>query len=176
MPQTMQTLAEAVHRLLQDKRVTETGCWEPTVVKANRRGYPSIHVDGKPRKGHRVTYAYFRGPIPPGMLVLHTCDNRACVNPDHLYVGDYADNTRDILVRGRANPRRGEDVHIAKLTEADVIRIRERVAQGEMAGQVAADYGVDASNVSKIARGDKWKHVGGPITHRYKTTRATAAS
>ena len=74
-----------------------SGCWEWTAYRYH--GYGILSVGRKPTKAHRFVYEQLRGPIPEGKIICHTCDNRGCVNPDHMYVGTYADNNRDIADR-----------------------------------------------------------------------------
>lgn len=76
-----------------------TGCWNWTGYLYH--GYGIISVGRKPTKAHRFSYMLHIGSIPDGMIICHTCDNRSCVNPSHLYAGTYADNNRDISERGR---------------------------------------------------------------------------
>lgn len=95
------------------------------------------------------------GDIPDGMLVLHECDNPSCVNPGHLKLGTYADNTSDMMNRGRC-PNLGSGCHLAKLTENDVREIRARIENGESQRPIARDYGIHQGTVSKIARGQTW--------------------
>lgn len=75
-------------------------CWIWT-GPTNNHGYGRF---GGSRYAHRVSYQLAHGPIPPGMVVLHRCDNPPCVNPDHLSLGTQRDNVRDMVTKGRHNP------------------------------------------------------------------------
>jgi len=78
-------------------------CWEWTASK-NVHGYGIIKKDGRMHLAHRVLFELTGGKIPNGMQVLHHCDNPACVNPDHLFLGTHGDNMRDMFKKGRGNP------------------------------------------------------------------------
>lgn len=81
--------------------VSPAGCWEWQRSKDNV-GYGTFKdVTRKTHKLHRLMYQLYKGSIPEGMLVCHTCDNPACCNPDHLWVGTQKDNIRDCVVKGR---------------------------------------------------------------------------
>lgn len=90
--------------------VTETGCWLWTgQTLGKQKRYPKIMVGGRKGKyiaAHRVSYAAFVGPIPEGMSVLHKCDIPLCVNPSHLFLGNQADNMRDMKIKGRSTKGR----------------------------------------------------------------------
>ena len=79
-----------------------TGCWNWT-ASVRDNGYGQMQTHKKVERAHRVSWEIHRGEIPDGMFVLHRCDNRLCVNPDHLYLGTHADNMRDITERGRSS-------------------------------------------------------------------------
>jgi hypothetical protein len=90
-------------------RYAGAGCWQWTAT-TDRKGYGKLSVDNRPVSAHRLSYQWFRGPIPEGMMVCHTCDNPGCVNPSHLFLGSAKDNTDDAVTKGRlvGNRRRGD--------------------------------------------------------------------
>lgn len=137
--------------------VTESGCWE---WKGSRRGpgYGRISVCGKVVPTHRLAYETWVGPIPEGHLVRHKCDNPPCINPSHLETGTHRDNARDRETRTRSSAGSGNPR--AKLTEKDVLDIREEYAKGVLTQQMLAEvYGVKAHAVYKAIHGLSWKEV-----------------
>ena len=142
-----------------DRSKGYASCWEWKGAK-NKDGYGQIQVNGKLIGAHRAAYELYRKPVPAGMSVLHACDNRACANPSHLFLGTHADNMADKLNKGRHVAPKGEAHGCAKLTEADVIAIKKRLAGGrESQEAIAVDYGVSRAAVSKIRTGRKWRHI-----------------
>lgn len=102
--------------------ISNSGCWEVVSHAPNcSTGYPQVVVNGKNLSAHRYVYQEFVDGIPAGMVIRHTCDNRRCINPDHLQTGTLADNAADCVERGRS--LRGERNNWAKLTEAQVLEI-----------------------------------------------------
>lgn len=94
----------------------------------HRNGYGQAYdrFEKKQVLAHRLIWQECFGPIPVGMFVLHRCDNRSCVNPEHLFLGSHQDNMTDMLKKGRSNSPRGEEKWCAKLTQADVEGMRKQ--------------------------------------------------
>lgn len=79
-----------------------TGCFIWYGAK-QKNGYGHRNVNGKTKLVHRISYEETFGPIPKGMLVCHSCDNRLCINPQHLFLGTHKDNTNDMMRKGRGS-------------------------------------------------------------------------
>ena len=138
--------------------VSASGCWEWNGGH-DSSGYGALGTatDGS-KKAHRVSYEHFKGDIPNGMLVCHSCDNRNCVNPEHLWLGSIANNNADRDAKKRQS--RGSNSPQAKLTEQDVVRIRLLWSSGERNNtQLSKMFGVSSGRVSDIVNRKSWKHV-----------------
>lgn len=132
--------------------VKPSSCWLWGGPRSEN-GYGVIEVRGTIYRVHRVVYEYCVADIPEGLIVLHSCDNPPCCNPEHLRAGTHADNSADCLARGR-NPA-------CKLTEDDV-RLLRRLAVGPSRlphRRLAERFGISADTVSQIVRCDTWRHV-----------------
>jgi hypothetical protein len=142
------------------KVVRSDGCWNWSAAHS-RDGYGAFLVGGMARRAHRLAYEDAHGPIPPGLSVLHRCDNRTCVRPSHLYVGTAGDNARDAVSRGRmtAPVIQGPDRAHSKLSPALVRDIRRRWVGGEAASALAREVGVSSSLVRRVVRREIWKAV-----------------
>ncbi len=144
--------------LLNGIRKRKNGCWVCDNAYSMNTGYTEIKI-GRGSLGifrqttHTLSYEHFLGAIPSGMLVCHRCDNRACCNPSHLFLGTYADNQGDMATKDRV--AFGERHYNAKLTEEDVLLIRE-LSPSVSAEALAERFGVTAKNIWHILRGDTW--------------------
>lgn len=135
------------------------GCWLWT-NETNGVGYGRIRPirGGKWAYVHRLVWEWTNGPIPDKRCVLHHCDVRNCVRPDHLFIGTKRQNTADMMGKGRFRNgsalRRGE--RRAKLTPEQALEIRARYAAGERPTRLASEYGVRYQTIWKIATGRRW--------------------
>jgi hypothetical protein len=124
----------------------------------NRLGYGCMSALGE-SKAHRVSYRLFRGD-PGGLSVLHRCDVRNCVNPDHLYLGTQLENMRDCRDRGRNKviPLPGERNPMARLTAYKVGEMRRiRQEQGLSAQKLGRMFGVSTMTAHRAIKGESWK-------------------
>lgn len=138
-----------------------TGCWIWNGTLAGRPLYGRFWTGTRHIRAHRYSYEHFVGPITLGMLVCHKCDVPLCVNPDHLFLGTQTDNMRDKFRKGRANIKFGVEASTAKLTEKDVLEIREIYASGTKRSypDVGRKYGVHWSTIRYIVLRITWPHI-----------------
>jgi len=134
----------------------EDECWEWT--GAYSAGYGQMMIDGEKVGSHRISLM-IDGVDVGEEHALHTCDNKSCVNPDHIYLGDPKDNMDDAKERGQYESNKGEDHGQSKLTESEVLEIRKRCDQGETLTSIAEDYPVSRSQISNIGNRKKWPHL-----------------
>lgn len=122
-------------------------------------GYGSVRINGIQQLAHRISWFYTYGKMPT-QFVLHSCDVRLCVNPNHLREGTYQDNADDKVSRNRQSCLQGERHGMAKLTESQVISIRKMYASGGTTqAQLASEMGVTATMIGDIVRRNRWKHI-----------------
>lgn len=134
-------------------------CWAWT-GKPAKSGYGVVGIGKRHVYAHRFSWGLHFGEIPEGLCVLHRCDNRVCVNPDHLFLGTHTDNSNDKMKKGRQPA--GEQLRHAILTAEKVKEIRERYKPYDKQNgpqALADEFGVSYYTVIDIARGRNWKHV-----------------
>lgn len=162
----------AAHRVtdaagyLMTRGKADGDCWIWTGSK-NKKGYGTVNLSShKTNLVTRVIWEIFRGAIPDGMLVCHICDNPICFKIEHLFLGTHADNSADMVRKGRSGNTRGEKSGKAKITEAQVAEMRTRRAAGELNKTIAASFGLHPAHVSRLTRGKRWGHLNLPIAIR----------
>jgi hypothetical protein len=142
-------------RLISIAEVKDFGqCWPVTCGKTHD-GYGQIRVNGPKRRAHRVMFSLFY-PDVPAVVVRHTCNNPACINPAHLRAGTQKDNAEDRMNSGRGGDLRGEKNGRAVLT---VARVQEIRASAESAPALAARFGLTRQTIHAIRKRRIWKHI-----------------
>lgn len=142
----------------------EDECWE-WIGSKNKGGYGKIRIKNKIYLAHRISWFLHNGEIPVidsyhGMCVCHTCDNRKCVNPNHLLLGTHKDNMDDRDLKERWNGGVGEKNGSHKLTEQQVIEIREKYVPYKYSTcKLAEEYGVLNKAIHDIITRKTWKHL-----------------
>ena len=162
----MMIVAQNIERRFFRYAIQQDGCWGWS-GKGLCRGYPLIRTTTQSYRANRVSWMIHRGIIPEGMHVLHHCDNPICTNPDHLFIGTHLDNINDMIAKGRGvfqvAPEKlrhaGSEHGNSKLTEHDVIEIRNLRAGGMRQWEIAKRFGITRGNVGHIVRRQAWAHV-----------------
>ena len=143
-------------RLMRKCRIADSGCWEWTGA-LDRQGYGKIGVNGKTISTHRLSAHIHLGfDMDPDLCVCHRCDNPLCFNPAHLFIGSVSTNMLDAAFKGRSSGMARPE---AKVTDAQVLEMRCRHANGETQRQLAAEYGLTFQGVHKIVTRKTWRHL-----------------
>lgn len=126
------------------------------IAAKNHHGYGRFQIKRKGIYAHRFSYEHYIGKIPKDMYVLHKCDIRHCVNPDHLFLGSLQDNTLDMFNKNRNANVNGTNNPLHKLTEKEVIKIRNDIRTCKA---IAKQYNISPAQVHRIKRKIQWKHI-----------------
>jgi hypothetical protein len=139
------------------KHDEDGACWTYTGY-IGRNGYGYFNIKRKTVTAHRTAFALANG-YATNLCVLHSCDNRRCVNPSHLSAGTIADNQRQMVERNRHSKKRDENSGMPKLTRELVLEILSGFASGRSQVKLARDYGMSESQIGRIVRRECWKEV-----------------
>ena len=133
-------------------------CWEWT-KSFSHFGYGQLWWIDRHILVHRASYISYVGEIPEGMCVLHKCDNPKCLNPNHLFLGSRLDNNQDRAKKRRSFDIKGEGNPFSKLSDANVIDIKNRLRKKERSIDLASEYKVCVDTIYKIKAGINWSHI-----------------
>lgn len=134
-------------------------CWHWT-ASCDTAGYPTIRVNKKLRRASHIAFELHYGKtVPPGMIIMHRCDNPTCVNPHHLSLGTKSLNNLDKKQKGRCNPNRGEKHPMRKLSIADVDKIRFIYKSDKHTfTSIARRFNVNRTTIARIVRYESWNN------------------
>ena len=146
-----------------DKEVSQTfyngtRCWEWTAFR-DKDGYGKLWLPGMSRGVHRISYELHFEDIPKDTLVLHHCDNPACCNPQHLFLGTHQDNMSDKVHKGRQTSKEKHGMHKLSAEQVEEIRKRQRrfARGGDSSYKLAKEFGVNQAHISDIVNYKVWK-------------------
>lgn len=149
-------------RFMGKVKKVESGCWEWQGCK-DSYGYGFSIFNGQQTRAHRVSFLLFKGEITRGNVILHSCDNTSCVNPNHLSQGTQKENVRDSVKKGRHKSsfqeisQRGINNPQAKLTEDQVRGIKYSI--GKTKQSLSSEFKVSRRLVGMILSGERWSHI-----------------
>ena len=153
--------ADAIRYFMDRVQIDDIdGCWL-WKLSAGSHGYGQLFWDRRVQTAHRFAYRLFCGD-PGAKQINHTCGNRRCCNPAHLYAGTQLENFQDMLRHGTHVPpphKRGSAVGNSKLTEEQAAQIKRGLAQGRAGSELATEFNVSPSTICLIRRGIRWAHV-----------------
>lgn len=150
-------VGDDISRLKSSMVISATGCWEWSKFRKN--GYGVAGLNGRLEQAHRASWMVFKGEIPEDMQINHKCNNRPCINPDHLYIGDQLQNMKDMSDANRGKWHKGNDNAQSKLNDESVKEIKLMIESGATNRSIAAFFDVSQSCISQIKNGRTWTHV-----------------
>lgn len=146
---------------LEERFITKihktASCWN-WIAGKGWNGYGRFKFQGKMIKAHRFSYLLYIGDIPENMLILHSCNNRACVNPEHLLLGNHTQNMQH---RQESNRQvQGEKHHQAKLTDKKVKEIRKLYSSQKISQKKLSEkYNIGTTQISRIINNQNWRNL-----------------
>lgn len=154
---TYEQKIERIRNIFESHVIRKDGCWDWNGSLSGTYGH--MRFNNKNIGIHRASWMIHRGEIPEGYSICHTCDNKSCSNPDHLFLGTPKDNIQDMFNKGRENKPQGEKIGTSKLTNENVFRIKELINMGVSCTRIAKDFGVHCMTVYDIKHNKTWKHI-----------------
>ena len=150
-------LTRTIQQRFDEKWMPEpnSGCWLWTSTLTSK-GYGSFHLNKYNRQAHRVAWQLYRGEIHSGLDVLHDCDVKCCVNPNHLHLGTAHDNAVEAVARGFWPDQKGESNGNVKLTALLVQEIRNSTGNYRY---LADQYGISKTQIGNIKQRIQWNHL-----------------
>lgn len=153
-----ESLKDLKQRLLAKTTIQDDGCWFCSAGGDESR-YGTIWYLGSNISNHIASWMVHRGPIPIGLQVLHTCDVKRCICPEHLFIGTVGDNMQDKHAKGRHDPRYGALNPCAVLDDEKVREIRFFLQSGMSNADIARHFNISPSVISNIKHRKTWSHV-----------------
>ena len=149
-------MKKARAKIVEKSTPDTNGCWNwDACIQSN--GYARVTYRYKTMGAHRLSFMAFNGPIPPGHDVCHICDNRKCVNPNHLFSGTRKQNMEDCTRKGRQ--AKGNDLPQSKLTNKQVFRIRDLHDLGLSVKEITKLFNVTAETIRNVINRKTWSHI-----------------
>ena len=138
-------------RIFENIKINSNGCWE-WQKRISFDGYGQIKHKTKVKSAHRVSFEVFKGEIPKGFCVCHTCDNKKCVNPDHLWIGSHLDNAKDRDEKGRTNHYKN------RLKKEEVLEIRKMYPEYSLR-HLSIKFNRSTCCIAAIVSNKTWKNL-----------------
>lgn len=145
-------------KLKKHYQISDKGCWEWT-GSIDQNGYGVMNIAKKHKRAHRISYECFYGKIPENSFICHHCDNRKCINPEHIYCGDSETNSKDMDDRKRRNALKGEENPRSRLKNDDVLKIRELYKQGVNGVELSKLFNCPHTLIYSIINRKLWRHI-----------------
>lgn len=146
-----------LNRFIEKVEKTPT-CW---IWKGSKftSGYGDLSFFPSERRAHRASWVIHYGKIPKGLHVLHKCDVKDCVNPEHLFLGTHRENMQDMVRKGRRPKIFGTRHGMSKLTEKDILNIRALDKKSISRLEISKQFNITKENVGYIVRRVTWTHI-----------------
>ncbi len=137
--------------------IQKNDCWNCISHSTDNHGYPKLGRNGKTIRIARFMWENYFGSIPSSLCVLHHCDNRKCINPQHLFLGTTQENTQDRNIKKRQ--AKGSKNGNSKLTEQDIAKIKRMFLEKKSFSEISRKMKISPAAISHIATGRTWKHM-----------------